>query len=106
MLDEHVKDADKVTAYAASRMETMGERIKRLREASNLTQPELGEAVGVSRSAVAQWEDGSTENIKLQIFLRLCEVLNTDPHYLVWGPERVDPLSRQGTKVRRIRSQI
>lgn len=83
-------------------METMGERIKRLREAANLTQPELAELVGVTRSAVAQWEDSSTENIKLQIFLRLCAILGTDPHYLVWGPERIDPLGHI-PKVRRIR---
>lgn len=36
----------------------MGERIKNLREASNLTQAELARKLGLSRSAVNAWEMG------------------------------------------------
>lgn len=90
MLNSIVKDAGLTVAYAVSRMETMGDRIKRLREAQNLTQTELGEQCGgVTRSAVSQWEDGSTTDIKLKQFLALCDALKTDPHYLVYGPDRV-----------------
>jgi transcriptional regulator with XRE-family HTH domain len=90
MLNPMVKDAVPAVPYAY-RMETMGERIRQLRIARGMTQPELGELCGVSKSAVSQWEDGSTEDIKLKPFLRLCEALQTDPHYLVFGPEREDP---------------
>lgn len=90
MLNTLVKDAGLDVHYATGRMniETMGDRIKRLREAQNLTQTELGELCGVSKSAVSQWEDGSTSNIKIIPFLKLCDALKTDPHYLAYGPDR------------------
>jgi transcriptional regulator with XRE-family HTH domain len=69
-------------------METMGDRIRQLREARGLTQQQLGALVGVTKSAVSQWEDGSTKNLKLETFLRVCEVLQTDAEYLIWGPDR------------------
>lgn len=87
MLNLAVKDAGLRVVYAG-RMETMGDRIRQLRIARGLTQPALGELCKVTKSAVSQWEDGSTENIKLRTFIRLCEVLQTDPQYLIWGAER------------------
>ena len=90
MLNTEVKDANCHAAYHW-RMETMGERIRQLREARGLTQTQLGEATGVTKSAVSQWEGGATSNIKLQAFMLLCEALSTDPAYLIWGPERARP---------------
>ncbi len=37
-------------------METVGERIKRLREAQQITQAALGAAVGVTVGQVSRWE--------------------------------------------------
>lgn len=37
-------------------METLGERIKRLREEQHLTQAELGDLVGVTARSVGNWE--------------------------------------------------
>lgn len=71
--------------------ETMGDRIRILRQARGLTQEGLGELVGVSKSAVSQWEDGSVANIKLKTFLALLEALRTNHEYLVHGPERAHP---------------
>jgi transcriptional regulator with XRE-family HTH domain len=96
MLNTEVKDAGLEVLYAVLHMETMGERIRRLREAQNLTQAQLGELCGVSKSAVSQWEDGTTTDIKLIPFLKLQEALKTDGHYLVYGPDRApepDPAS-------------
>jgi DNA-binding XRE family transcriptional regulator len=67
---------------------TMGNRIRTLREAQGMTQEALAKAVGVSRGAVAQWELGIVANIRLQAFLRLCEVLRTSPQYLIFGSDR------------------
>jgi transcriptional regulator with XRE-family HTH domain len=53
-----------------------------------MTQTGLAKAVGVSRGAVAQWELGIVVDIRLQAFLRLCEVLQTTPHYLIYGSPR------------------
>lgn len=89
---QHVKLASQLYWTGArvdcAGMETMGERIKRLREAKALSQSQLGEMVGVGKSAVSQWESGSTQNIKLNYFLKLLEVLGTDAQYLLWGPDR------------------
>jgi len=53
-----------------------------------MTQSDLAHLVGVTRGAVAQWELGLVENVRLKTFLRLCEVLGTDPHYLIHGTDR------------------
>ncbi len=78
-------------------METMGDRIKTLREARKLTQEGLGDLVGVTKSAVSQWEAGATQNIKLKTFLTLLEVLRTDYEYLVYGADRA-PLPPRGSR--------
>lgn len=88
MLNVQVKDAAPVSLYAGPCMETMGERIRQLRKARGLTQEGLAKLTGVTKGAVSQWEDGSTKNLKLATFLRVCEVLVTDPEYLIWGDDR------------------
>lgn len=88
MLELNFKDAVATHAYASRMDETMGQRIKRLRESRKWTQSYMADAVGVTVSAVSQWELDQTENVKLVPFLRLAKVLETDPHYLVFGPGR------------------
>jgi DNA-binding XRE family transcriptional regulator len=72
----------------ADGMETMGQRIRLLRQARGLTQQQLGDHLGVSKVAVSQWETGSTENIRLKTFLALVDLLGTKPEYLIFGPEK------------------
>lgn len=43
----------------------VGEQILKFRKEKGLTQRELGEAIGVSSSAVSQWESGGTPDISL-----------------------------------------
>lgn len=93
MLNRLVKDAVPARPYAdcmesAEIDETMGERIKRLRSARGLTQPEFAKLVGVTKSAVSQWEDGSTKNLKLPVVAKVIQVLDTDLAYLIWGNRR------------------
>lgn len=87
MLNPEVKDATLGVAYASG-METMGERLRRLRIARGYTQPEFAKLVGVTKGAVSQWEDGSTKNLKLTVLAKVLEVLGTDLKYLVWGESR------------------
>lgn len=99
MLNLGVKDAVPIVSYAGSRMETMGDRIKRLRVARGYTQEAFGRLVGVTKSAVSQWEDGSSKNVKLGTFVRVLEVLHTDANYLIWGDARTGPApSPAGTR--------
>lgn len=78
------------------RNETMGERIRRLREAKNLTQPALarllismGAPPTLTKAAIHKWESGDTKNMQNATFILLCQALGTDPPYLLWGPDRV-----------------
>ena len=78
-------------------METMGDRIRSLRRARGLTQAELAKLCGVTKSAVSQWEGGSTSNIKLQALLALLAALHTDVPYLLYGPDRAPVQDRKRT---------
>lgn len=91
MLQSKLKDAAAGVAYAAAAMETMGQRIRALREAKGWNQEKLADVTGVTVSAVSQWERDETKNVKLEPFLRLAEALGTDPHYLVFGAARTAP---------------
>ena len=69
-------------------VETIGDRIKTLRQARGMTQEQLAAYCGVTKSAVSQWENGSTANIKLQPLMRLVDALRTDHAYLIYGERR------------------
>jgi transcriptional regulator with XRE-family HTH domain len=97
MLNLAVKDAVPLYLYDSIVMETMGDRIKTLREARKHTQESLAKIVGVTKSAVSQWEAGSTKNIKLETFLKLLQALRTDHEYLIYGADRA-PRSGPGAR--------
>jgi len=54
--------------------EAIGERIRALRRQRGITQEALAEAVGVSRSAVAQWETGRAGQVTGNL-TRVAEIL-------------------------------
>lgn len=60
-----------------------GERIKELRNKVGLTQEELGEKIGVQKSAIAKYENGRIVNLKRSVIAKLAEVLNCAPSYLM-----------------------
>ena len=62
---------------------TMGDRIKEQRKANHMTQDELGEQLGVQKSAVAKWENGRTQNIKRSIIQSMAILFGCDPTYLM-----------------------
>jgi transcriptional regulator with XRE-family HTH domain len=64
--------------------ESVGARIRALRLASNLTQDELAAKLGVSRSAIAQWETDRAGQVR-ENMERIAKVLNTSLGYLVSG---------------------
>ena len=93
MLDSQVKHVGCLNLYPSGAMDLLGDRIRALRQARGLSQSQLAELCGVTKSAVSQWELGQSANIKLEVFLSLVDALGTSPHYLVFGPEK----PRQGT---------
>ena len=64
-------------------METMGERIKRLRSENNMTLEELGNKVGVGKSTVRKWENGIIANMRRDKIAKLADALNVSPAYLM-----------------------
>ena len=60
-----------------------GERIKKLRKEKGLTQQQLGEMLGVQKSAIAKYENGRVPNLKKETISRLAEIFNVTPNYLL-----------------------
>ncbi len=81
----------------------IGGRIKDVRQERGWTQEELAQKVGVSRSAVAQWETGRagqiTGNLK-----RIAASLDVGAEYLMYGTEKRGPSEvRQGDELALLR---
>ena len=68
-------------------MSTMGDRIKFLRERAGLTQEELGDRIGVKKSAIMKYEAGIVENIKRSSVQIMANALGVSPAYLMFGDE-------------------
>ncbi len=64
--------------------ETVGARIRAARLAQNMTQADLAEAVGVSRSAVAQWETERSGQVRGNL-TRIASVLLVSVEHLLSG---------------------
>jgi transcriptional regulator with XRE-family HTH domain len=62
----------------------IGERIRVARQERRITQEELASAVGVSRSAVAQWETGRSGQVTGNL-ARIAQVLGVGVEFLMHG---------------------
>ena len=54
---------------------------------------ELSRRIGVTKSAVSQWELGATKDIKCRFFFPLAEALVIDPLKLFYGNSSADSIS-------------
>lgn len=76
----------------------MGDRIKELRIAAGLTQEELGEKLGLQKSAIAKYENGRVMNIKRSVIAAMAQLFECSPSYLMGfdddaeDPERCESL--------------
>lgn len=61
----------------------MAERIKERRLALGLTQEDLGNRIGLQKSAIAKYENGRVENVKRSIIQRMAAALECTPSYLL-----------------------
>jgi repressor LexA len=62
------------------------DRLRNLRKEAGLSQRALGELCGISKSSINMYERGEREPGFAAVD-RLCEILNTDPSYLLGGKE-------------------
>ena len=67
------------------RMETIGERIARLRAAKDITQSELARLVGVTSSAINQIESGMTKAPRAEVMFAIADALDVDARELTFG---------------------
>jgi transcriptional regulator with XRE-family HTH domain len=65
----------------------IGTRIRTIRRERGLTQDALAERVGVSRSAVAQWETGRTGQLTGNLS-RIAGALEVNVEYLMYGADK------------------
>jgi transcriptional regulator with XRE-family HTH domain len=81
----------------------MGIRIRDIRRERGWTQDQLANAVGVSRSAVAQWETGRAGQVTTNL-TRIAEVLEVGVEYLMYGDDKRAPAeARQGDELALLR---
>lgn len=73
----------------------LGARIKAARLERKMTLEQLARQVGVSKSAVQQWESGNTENLKLQNLFSLGIALGKDVYEICFGANRSDWIREQ-----------
>ena len=62
----------------------IGTKIKTARQAKGMTQEELGEILGVQKSAIAKYENGRVVNIKRSTLKKISDVLEIPPFELIF----------------------
>ncbi len=60
----------------------IGNRIKEMREKANITQEELGLALGLNKSTIQRYESGKISRIKLPVLEAMAQKLDVCPEYL------------------------
>ena len=66
----------------------IGEKIRAARLEKGLTQEELGEILGVQKSAIAKYENGRIVNIKRSTLKKISDVLGIPPFELVFDASK------------------
>lgn len=62
----------------------IGQKIKKARLEKGMTQQELGEIVGVQKSAIAKYESGRVVNIKRNTLQKIAKALTIRPSELIF----------------------
>ena len=63
----------------------LGQKIKKARLERGLTQQELGDIVGVQKSAIAKYENGRVVNIKRSTLQKIASALELRPSELIFN---------------------
>lgn len=71
-------------------MVEIGQKIKKARLERGLTQQELGNMVGVQKSAIAKYESGRVVNIKRSTLQTIAKALNIRPSELIFNESPKD----------------
>ena len=69
----------------------IGLKIRTARQAKGMTQEELGDILGVQKSAIAKYENGRVVNIKRSTLKKISDVLDIPPFELVFDEQKDKP---------------
>lgn len=69
-----------------------GERIKKLRKEKGLTQEQLGNLLGVKKSAIAKYENNRVENLKKETIQKLSDIFEVPAAYFLGIEEMTQPM--------------
>ncbi|HVZ06823.1 helix-turn-helix domain-containing protein [Rhodopila sp.] len=82
---------------------TIGARLRQERIDRGMTQDQLARRIGVSRSAIAQWETGRAGQLTGNL-ARIAAALDTGVEFLMYGKDKQAPLqAAQGDEVALLR---
>ena len=85
----------------------IGEKIRTARLAKNMTQSELGELLGVQKSAIAKYESGRVVNIKRSTLKKISDILEIRPSELIFDAEiQKDPVGMAERHVEMIMDEV
>lgn len=70
-------------------MHDVSKFLRHLREGKGWSLSALAHRLEVSRQAVAKWENGNTENLKLENLRRLCTLYRITPDEILWGEKKI-----------------
>lgn len=73
----------------------IGRRIKKSREKADLTQEELGNALGLNKSTIQRYETGKVARIKLPVLEAIAVELGVNPEYLALQTD--DPIDYENS---------
>ena len=68
------------------RVESVGDRIRRLRKSLGLTQVKLAQMLGIKAPSVVQWESDKT-NLSGENLLNAAKLFGVTPDYILYGGE-------------------
>ena len=78
-----------------SKEQTTGDRIRLLRTRLKLSQEALAAKVGVKRSAVTQWESGTSASLNMANIFKVARELNVSAEWLALGDTPSTPGTRE-----------
>lgn len=76
-------------------MDTVGSRVKFRRRQLKMTQKDVSERIGISASAVTQWENDNT-GLSAENLLKLSSILRCNPNWLLLGAGDPDDTTLSG----------
>ena len=72
-------------------MSKLGEQIKRIRKEKKMSVETIAKQLGVSVSTIYRYENSSIEKIPVQVFEKLCDILETAPAVFMGNEEQTPP---------------